>query len=137
MPEVPALLPEPGAMPCGAIGLIPEAVLAGIAGTTAGGRPVEEAPELPLGLPVIPPLVLPPEACATCVEVSEREVAMVAAWVRREVATAGALRVVSMPVPMVLSAAAGRLQAAAVVISKAAGMVRKLRVFMRKTSSSS
>lgn len=135
MPEVPVLPPAPGAMPpCGAIGLAPEAVLAGIAGTIAGGRPVDEEPELPLGLPVVPPVL--PEACATCVEVPGREVAMGAGWTR-EVARAGALRVVSRPVPIVLSAAAGRLQAAAVVISKAAGMVRKLRVFMRKTSSSS
>lgn len=122
VPDVPVLLPEPGAMPCGAVGAAPEAVLAGIAGTMAGGVRAEGAPGLPFGLLVNPPEL--PEACATFIGASEREVA-----------TAGALRLDSMPT--LLSAAAGRHQAAAVVINRAAGIARKVRVFMRKTSSSS
>lgn len=115
---------DAGALLFGVADLAPDAVLAGMAGTMAGGRPVAVGAGRTFGLLGV--LSALPEACATLM-----------AGLARVVATGEAMRLDSVRVPELLSAAAGRLQAAAVVTSSAAGMARKVRVFMRKTSSSS
>ena len=84
----------------GFMGRAPEAALAGIAGAKPGGRPVGEAPERSLGVLVMPPVL--PEACASSVDAPAFPVAKGAGRERRAVAAAGALRLDSMPMPVLV-----------------------------------